>query len=131
MWSNYASPTDTQQATSIFAPDGSTYTVALTATNLAVSVVDRMGKTANSFSVKKPLCGIDALTLDGHVIKAIGASCKKESSLVIASIDLAGKTAVIVRQFDTDISAPQFDGQSWVGIVTTAANGKVFRRSAR
>jgi hypothetical protein len=130
-WSNYAPPTDTQQATSIFAPDGSTYTAALTATNLAVSVADRAGKTTNSFSVKKPLCGIDALTLDGHVLKAIGTSCKHESSSVIAAIDLAGKTAVVARQLDTDVSAVQFDDHSWIGIVTTKANGKVFRRSAQ
>jgi hypothetical protein len=130
-WSNYASPTDTQQATSIFAPDGSTYTVALTATTLAVSVIDRFGKTTNSFSVKKPLCGIDALALDGHVLKAIGASCKHESSSVISIIDIAGRTAVVLRQLDTDVSAPQIDDHSWIGIVTTKASGKVFRRSAQ
>lgn len=118
-WSNYACPADTQQAASIFAPDGSTYTASLTATNLAISVVDRMGKTVDSFSVRKPLCGIEALALDNHVLKAIGTSCKQESSSVIAAIDLADKTAVVVRQLDVDVSAPQFDGQSWVGIVAT------------
>jgi hypothetical protein len=50
---------------------------------------------------------------------------------VIAAIDLAGKTAVVARQLDTDVSAVQFDDHSWIGIVTTKANGKVFRRSAQ
>lgn len=129
LWSSYVAPVDTRQAMSIFAPDGTTYTAALTATNLAVSLVNSAGKAVNNFSMKKPLCSIAALTLDGHVLKAIGSSCKRQSSSVIAAIDLRTKTA-LVSQLDGDVSAPLFDGQSWVGIVSTQAHGEVFRRSA-
>lgn len=131
VWSNYVPPTDTQQATSIFASDGRIYTAALTATNLAVSIVDRTGKTEKSFLVKKPLCGIQALTLAGNSLRAIGASCKRESSSAIVDIDLTGETTTVAHDFDNDISAPEFDDSVWVGIVNTKTTGKVFRRSAQ
>ncbi|MFM0741679.1 hypothetical protein PQQ51_30965 [Paraburkholderia xenovorans] len=129
-WASYALPNDTQQATAIFTPDGATYTVGLTATDLAVSVVDRTGKAVNTFAVKKPLCGLDAATLNGQHMKVIGSACKGDAAVMV-DIDLAGKTASAARQLDANVVAPQFDDQSWVAVVGTKANGKVFRRNAQ
>lgn len=130
IWASYALPNDTQQANAIFTSDGTTYTAGLTATDLAVAVVDHTGKTVNTFAVKKPLCGLDAMTLNGQVMKAIGSACKGDSAVMV-DIDLAGKTASAARQLDANVAAPQFDGQSWVGVVATKVNGKVFRRNAQ
>ncbi|MFM0340900.1 hypothetical protein [Paraburkholderia fungorum] len=130
VWSSYASPPDTQQAHTIFAEEDTTYTVALTATRLSVLMLDHTGKTVSSFSVKKPLCGINALTVDGRTLKVLGSSCEKESSSVIAVVDMIDKTVVVLRKLDANVSASQFDGQSWVGIVTTKTHGQVFRRGA-
>jgi hypothetical protein len=131
IWSNYASPANTQEAASAFGPDGVIYVAALAGANLSVSVVDRGGKTVNGFSVKKPFCSIGALALEGRGLAAIGSSCSGGSSSVIVAIDLAGKTARVVNQLDNDMSVPIFDGHSLVGIVSTTAAGKVLRRSTQ
>lgn len=130
LWSSYVAPVDTRQAMSVFASDNTTYTAALTATDLAVSVVDHAGETVNRFTMKKPLCSIKALTLDAGVLKIFGSSCKGQSSSAIATINLGTKTA-LAHQLESDVSAPLFDGQSWVGIVNTQAYGEVFRRGAQ
>ncbi|NYH23021.1 hypothetical protein [Paraburkholderia bryophila] len=130
-WSKYLFPLDAQSVTSVFGPDGSTYVAALTGSDLAVSVVDRTGKNVNSFAVKKPLCEIKALALDGHALKAIGKSCTGKSTSVIVAIDLIGKTAAIVSQLNGEILAPRFDGQGWVGVVKTKGEQLVFRRIAQ
>jgi hypothetical protein len=130
LWSSYAVPADTRQAMSVFSPDGTSYTAALTPTNLTVSVASSTGTTVNSVSMKKPICSIAALALDGNVLKAIGSVCKGSSSSAIATIDLGTRTA-LVHQLDGEVSAPLFDDQSWVGVVSTTAHGKVLRRSAQ
>jgi hypothetical protein len=130
LWSSYVAPADARQAMSVFASDNTTYTAALTATDLDVSVVDHAGKAVNRFTMKKPLCSIKALTLDAGLLKMFGSSCKGQSSSAIATIDL-GTKEVLVHQLDGDVSAPLFDGESWVGIVNTQARGEVLRHSVQ
>ena len=129
LWSTYAAPANTRQAISFFSSENTTYTVALTQTNLAVVSIDSAGKIVHTFSTKKPLCSIAALTLDGPVLKAIGSACGGQSFSVITMIDLDARTTT-THQLGSEISAPLFDVQSWVGIVNTKAHGEVFRRSA-
>ncbi|MFP3799587.1 hypothetical protein [Paraburkholderia tropica] len=129
-WANYALPDNTRSANAVFSTDGTTYMVGFTPNDLAVAKVDRTGKTLSAFTVKKPLCGADALTLSGSTLKAIGTACDGDAP-AIASIDLASKAATAARALGGDVSASTFDGDVWVGIVKTKAHDQFFRRSAQ
>lgn len=131
LWSTYVSPADERSEKSIFGADGASYYVALTATNLAVAVVDPAGKITNRFAVKKPVCDINALAIDGHTLSAIGATCDQNPRSVILAIDLTNKSATIAQRLDSSLSTAKFDGNAWAGVADSQAKGAVFIRGAR
>lgn len=128
LWSTYALPTDTRVARSWLSPDGDVYTVALTPTNLSVAMLDRQGKVTSNFSAKKPLCTLDAISLEGHTLRVAGASCESDSSTVLVPIDLASHTVGGGRQLGSNLSALHFDGGRWVAIAKNKSRGPSFQR---
>jgi hypothetical protein len=129
VWANYALPDSTTSANTVFATDGSAYTVGITPTGFVVDSLDRAGKTVSSFTIKQPVCGTDALMLSGQTLKVIGVACAGDNP-VMASIDLSTKKAAGARTLG-EVSAPAFDGDAWVGIVKTQGHGQAFRRDAQ
>ena len=128
VWSNYAFPEETRQAVSAFASDGSIYSAALTPDRLEISTINSAGKTVNGLIVKKPLCHIDAASLVGNVLSAIGPSCKDNASSLVVYIDIAKKSVLTMSESNFAMSAPQFDGHTWVGIAHDKKNGQLFKR---
>lgn len=129
LWSTYALPTDTRVARSWLSPDDKTYTVALTPTDLSVVMLDRQGKVTSNFSAKKPLCTLDAISLEGHTLRVTGTSCESDSSTVLVPIDLTSRKVGAGRLLGNNLSAVHFDNGRWVGIAKNKGRGPSLLRA--
>ncbi|WP_322093485.1 hypothetical protein [Paraburkholderia bannensis] len=128
VWSTYPLPDDTNSALSWFAPDGTTYTAALTPTKLAVVALDRQGKTTSSFAVQKTLCTLKAVTLDGQTLRVAGTTCSSESPGAIVSVDMRTHSASAPRVFDGRLRTLSLDGGNWLGVAKAGEQGLSLQR---
>uniref|UniRef100_UPI00197FE341 hypothetical protein n=1 Tax=Burkholderia sp. Ac-20379 TaxID=2703900 RepID=UPI00197FE341 len=129
VWSTYALPGDTQSARAWVAADGGVVTAGLTPNALAVAVLDRNGKLVRNFSLKKPLCSLRAVAVDGSRLDLIGNACGGDEPTVRVPVDLDAKTAGPAQPLGGKLRAVGVDGKGWVGVATVKGQ-PVLRRVA-
>ncbi|RKP45227.1 hypothetical protein D7S89_20580 [Trinickia fusca] len=130
--STHLYPTDVDSATPAIEADGSAFYAALTSSELLVSAVDAAGHVTQHFSLKKPLCEIKALGVQGQTLSVFGKTCDKAAVDAIATIDLEQKTVGGIQRVSGDVREVRFEGNAWVGVaVDERAQHATFRRVAR
>ncbi|MDN7600744.1 hypothetical protein QZM68_13335 [Burkholderia gladioli] len=125
-WSAYPLPDNTRSARSWLSSDGGVAVVGLTPGELAVATIDRNGKPGLSFSGKKALCTIDAVSMTGSTLEAIGRACDGAERTSRVSIDLNVRTVGTPQALGGKLDAAGFDGGGWVGV--SKDHGAALRR---
>ncbi|ATF90085.1 hypothetical protein [Burkholderia gladioli] len=115
-WSAYPLPDNTRSARAWLSPEGGVAVVGLTPTEIAVATLDRNGKPGVSFAGKKTLCTIEAVSMAGSTLQAIGRACDGAGNTSLVSIDLNARTLGAPRSLGGKLEAAGFDGGGWVGV---------------
>lgn len=121
IWSAHLYPLNVDSAVPLVNDDGSVDYAALTASELQVAVVDPAGRVVQSAAVRKPLCEITAIGMQGQTVSVLGKTCEsstdKPAKSAIVDIDLARKSVGPVQRLNDEVRAARFDNGQWVAVL--------------